>query len=125
MVKELAFLAYSENDVPRSFALYRDVIGLPADPKAFEQFAGHWVEFDLGHATFGIGNGRALGIEPGSSFSATFEVDDVRAEREQLAQQDVPVTEVRDGPSCSSCFVTDLDGTLVARDLPSRKEPTT
>jgi catechol 2,3-dioxygenase-like lactoylglutathione lyase family enzyme len=110
MVKELAFLAYSVSDVQRSLRFYRDVIGLRPEPGMFEQTGGHWVEFDLGNATFGIGNGTGLGIEPGSSFSATFEVDDVAAMRERLLAQSVPVTEIHDGPKCTSAFVTDPDG---------------
>jgi predicted enzyme related to lactoylglutathione lyase len=59
---------------------------------------------------FGIGNGEPLGIIPGTSFSATFEVDDVAAERQRLLDLGVPVTEVHDSPVCFSAFVTDPEG---------------
>jgi len=53
MVQDLAFIAYSVRDVPAARAFYRDVMGLtPA-----QSFGDHWVEFDIGSTTFGIGNG--------------------------------------------------------------------
>jgi predicted enzyme related to lactoylglutathione lyase len=106
MVKEMAFAAYSVRDVPKAREFYRDVVGLtPA-----ESFGDHWVEFDVGSTTFGIGNGEPLGITPGSSFAVTFEVDDVAAERERYLGLGVQVTEVNDFPNCYSAFVTDPEG---------------
>lgn len=90
MVKEMAFVAYSVRDVPRAVELYRDVMGF----KPAERFGDHWVEFDVGGTTFGIGNGEPLGIPPGSSFAATFEVDDLAAERSRLKGLGIDVTEV-------------------------------
>jgi hypothetical protein len=57
-------------DVPAAAAFYRDTIGLTPG----ESFSDHWAEFELGSLTFGVGNGEPLGIAPGSSFSATFQV---------------------------------------------------
>jgi predicted enzyme related to lactoylglutathione lyase len=106
MIKEMAFVAYSVRDVPAARAFYRDTMGLtPGD-----SFGDHWAEFELGNVTFGIGNGEPLGIIPGSSFSATFEVGDVAAERERLLALGVPVTEIHDSPVCFSAFVTDPEG---------------
>jgi predicted enzyme related to lactoylglutathione lyase len=106
MVKEMAFVAYSVSDVPKAREFYRDVVGLTPG----ESFGDHWVEFDLGNATFGIGNGEALGIPPGSSFAVTFEVDDVAAERDRYLGLGHPVTEVHEFPVCYSAFVTDPEG---------------
>ena len=60
--------------------------------------------------TFGIGNGEPLGILPGSSFAATFEVGDVAAERERLIGLGVPITDIHESPVCFSAFVTDPEG---------------
>jgi catechol 2,3-dioxygenase-like lactoylglutathione lyase family enzyme len=106
MVKGLAFIAYSVRDVPKARDFYRDVVGLSIGA----EFENYWVEFDVAGTTFGIGNGEPLGIAPGSSFAATFEVDDVVSERERLVGLGVPVTEVREAPTCWSAFVTDPDG---------------
>jgi predicted enzyme related to lactoylglutathione lyase len=106
VIKEMAFVAYSVRDVPRAIEFYRDVVGL----KPSETFGEHWAEFDVGTTTFGIGNGEPLGIIPGSSFSATFEVDDVGAMRESLVAKSIKVTDLMDSPACTSCFVTDPEG---------------
>ena len=106
MVKDMAFVAYSVRDVPRAIAFYRDTVGL----RPGASFGDHWAEFDVGSATFGIGDGTPLGIQPGSSFAATFEVDDVRAEQQRLKSAGVPVTDINESPVCWSCFVTDPEG---------------
>ncbi len=106
MVKDIAFVAYSVRDVPAAAAFYRDVIGL----KPTDVSSDHWVEFDVSGVTFGIGNGEPLGIPPGSSFSTTFEVDDLAAERSRLLDRGVPVTAINDFPGCFSAFVTDPEG---------------
>ena len=106
VIKDMAFVAYSVRDVPRAIEFYRDVIGL----KPSDVFGEHWAEFDVGTTTFGIGNGEPLGIVPGSSFSATFEVDDVVATRDGLVAKHITVTDLMDGPACTSCFVTDPEG---------------
>jgi predicted enzyme related to lactoylglutathione lyase len=106
MVKEMAFIAYSVRDVPAAAGFYRDTIGL----KPGELASAHWVEFDVGNVTFGIGNGEPLGIVPGTSFSMTLEVDDLVAERQRLLERNVPITEIRESPVCFSAFVTDPEG---------------
>lgn len=119
MIKEMAFVAYSVRDVPRAIEFYRDVVGL----KPSEMFSDRWAEFDLGNATFGVGNGESIGIVPGSQFSATFEVDDITTARERLVGADVAVTEIWDTPVCQVCFVTDPDGNRFG--LHQRKTATT
>ena len=117
MIKDMAFVAYSVRDVPKARDFYRDVVGLtPGDA-----FGDVWVEFSVGNTTFGIGNGEPLGITPGTSFAATFEVDDVAAECERLAARGVPVTDVNESPVCWSVFVTDPEGNKFG--LHQRKTP--
>jgi predicted enzyme related to lactoylglutathione lyase len=106
MVKNFAFVAYSVRDVPKAIEFYRDVIGL----KPGDTFSEHWAEFDVDGIAFGIGNGEPLGITPGTSFSAVFEVDDVAAERSRLEKAGVTVSDVHESPICYSVFVTDPEG---------------
>jgi predicted enzyme related to lactoylglutathione lyase len=110
MVKEMAFVAYSVSDVPRSIEFYRDTVGLTPS----EMFGDHWAEFDVGATTFGVGNGEAIGIAPGSQCSAAFEVDDLAKMREKLIGLGVGVSDVMDSPVCTTCFVTDPDGNRFA-----------
>ena len=106
MVKEMAFVAYSVRDVPAAIAFYRDVVGL----KPSAMVSDHWAEFDVGTATFGLGDGTPLGIEPGSSFSVTFEVDDIDAEQQRLKDAGVKIGDVHDTPVCRVAFATDPEG---------------
>ena len=117
MVKDLAFIAYSVRDVPRATAFYRDVVGLEPG----EAFGDHWIEFNVGSTTFGIGNGEGLGFMPGTSTGAAFEVDDLGGMRERLLAHDAEVTEISTFPSgCSACFATDPEGNRFA--LHQRKQ---
>ena len=75
-------------DVARSRDFYRDVLGL----KVGNDYAPHWVDFDLGSgiqlAMHPAGEG--LEVHPGS-MSVGFSVEDVDAFVAQLAAQNVPV----------------------------------
>lgn len=106
MVKDIAFFAYSVRDMPRARAFYSETLGLPPG----DSFGDHWIEFNIGSATFGIGNGEGLGFEPGSSTGAMFEVDDIEAMRERLKAAGVEVGEVHEFPACAACFARDPEG---------------
>ena len=110
MIKDIAFVAYSVRDVPKSVAFYRDVIGLKPGGLNSE----NWVEFEVGPATFGVGKGESIGITPGSQFSAAFEVDNVGELHKKLVAQGITVTDLMEAPTCTSCFVTDPDGNRFA-----------
>jgi catechol 2,3-dioxygenase-like lactoylglutathione lyase family enzyme len=117
MVRDIAFFAYSVRDVPRARAFYTETLGL----RPGEVFGDHWVEFDVGATTFGIGNGEPLGFEPGSSTGAAFEVDDLHAMRDRLKASGVEVGEVHEFPACVTCFARDPDGNRFA--LHQRRTP--
>jgi predicted enzyme related to lactoylglutathione lyase len=106
MIKDMAFMAYSVKDVPAAIVYYRDVIGLTPG----KMFGDHWAEFDVGSTAFGIGNGEPLGMQPGTSFGAVFEVDDLTAERERLLAAGVVTGEINESPVCFSLFLTDPEG---------------
>ncbi|MBV8151679.1 MAG: VOC family protein [Candidatus Eremiobacteraeota bacterium] len=106
----MAFIAYSVRDVPRAKAFYQDALGLTVG----ESFGDHWIEFDVGNTTFGIGNGEPLGYTPGQSTGAAFEVDDIGGMRERLKAAGAQVSEVHDMPNCHACFVTDPEGNRFA-----------
>lgn len=116
MVKDIAFIAYSVTDVPRSVAFYRDVVGLTPG----SMHGDLWAEFNIGTSAFGVGKGEAIGIAPGSQFSAAFEVDDLDAMVDRLKKHGVKMTDVSDSPVCRSVFVTDPDGNRFA--LHQRKQ---
>jgi predicted enzyme related to lactoylglutathione lyase len=117
MVKEMAFFAYSVRDLPRARAFYGETLGL----RQGDAFGDHWVEFNVGNATFGVGNGEPLGFEPGMSTGAAFEVDDMDAMRERLKASGVEVGEVHEFPACVTCFARDPEGNRFA--LHQRRTP--
>lgn len=106
MITDIAFFAYSVRDVPAAIAFYRDVLGLQPGELVNE----HWAEFAVGDMTFGVGNGEPLGMPPGKSFGAMFEVDDINAERARLVKAGVDASDVHDGPVCLSVFFADPEG---------------
>jgi predicted enzyme related to lactoylglutathione lyase len=110
MVKDIAFFAYSVRDVLRARTFYREALGL----KEGDMVSDHWVEFNVGNTTFGVGNGEPLGFEPGASTGAAFEVDDMQATRKRLKASGVEVGEVHEFPVCVTCFARDPDGNRFA-----------
>src|ERR1700722_11489207 len=63
----LGFAAYPVADIGRAIAFYRDTVGLGEATVMNDDYA----EFDLGNAAFGLdASTAALGVEPGSAFSA-------------------------------------------------------
>jgi predicted enzyme related to lactoylglutathione lyase len=117
MVKEMAFIAYSVRDVPRAKSFYGATLGLIQG----DSFGDHWVEFNVGGTTFGVGDGTPLGFEPGASTGAAFEVDDLQAMRERLKEAGVEVGDVLEFPACVTCFARDPDGNRFA--LHQRRAP--
>jgi len=110
MVKDIAFIAYSVRDVPRARDFYQNVLGLTPG----ESFGDHWVEFDVGGTTFGIGNGETLGFTPGASTGAAFEVDDIAEMRERVVKAGVEASEAHEFPACFSVFASDPEGNKFA-----------
>ena len=107
MVKELSFVAYYVRDVPRARAFYGEVLGL----RPGEWFNDEWIEFDLGNTAFALdGTGEELGIPPGSSSGAAFEVDDVAAMRQRLVDAGAEASEVYEFAPCFACFAKDPEG---------------
>jgi predicted enzyme related to lactoylglutathione lyase len=117
VVKDIAFFAYSVRDVPRARAFYSEVLGL----KPGDSFGDHWVEFDVGSTSFGVGNGEGLGFAPGASTGAAFEVDDLHAMRDLLLARGSEVSEVHEFPACMTCFASDPEGNRFA--LHQRRTP--
>lgn len=110
MVKDIAFFAYSVRDVPAAVAFYRDVVGLQPG----QTFGDHWAEFDVGPTAFGLGNGESLGMPPGASSGAAFEVEDIAEMRQRLLRNGITVSEVHEFPNCSACFAADPEGNKFA-----------
>ena len=111
-------MAYYVRDVSRARRFYGEVLGL----KPGEWFNESWIEFDVGGTTFALdGTGEELGISPGSSTGAVFEVDDIHAMRQRLVDAGAQPTEVSEMPSCWVSFASDPEGNRFA--IHHRKAP--
>ncbi len=108
-VTAIAFTMYPVTDVARAFAFYRDKLGLRQEGMN----EAWWVEFDVGGATFGVGDVPDNGT-PGSAQSLILEVDDMKSFRALLTQRGVESSEPHHTPyDCSISKVQDPDGNTV------------
>ncbi len=108
-VTDVAFIMYPVKDIQRSKEFYGATLGLPQ--KGMDE--AWWVEFDVGAATFGIGNIPNHG-EPGTAQSLVLEVSDLPAFRDRLTAQNVQSSEPMETPfHCLISVLEDPDGNKV------------
>jgi catechol 2,3-dioxygenase-like lactoylglutathione lyase family enzyme len=107
----LAHVNLSIEDVERSRAFYRDLLGLPEAPRPADAGrAGCW--FELG------GVGVHLSAEPGAQNASSkrhvaFEVEDLDAARAELSRHAVPIEEGKPMAGVRRLFVRDPSGNRI------------
>ncbi len=108
-VTGIAFTMYPVTDVARALTFYRDKLGLRQDGMN----EAWWVEFDVGGATFGIGNVPDNG-KPGEAQGLVLEVENLGAYRTILSKRGVESTEPHKTPyNCAITMLRDPDGNAV------------
>ena len=107
-VTGVAFTMYPVTDMARAVAFYRDEIGLTPTDYASD----YWSEFDVGGATFGIGNFEQVG-KPGTGASLALEVDDIAAAHARLVDRGVTISAPHELTNCWLSVVHDPDGNQV------------
>jgi predicted enzyme related to lactoylglutathione lyase len=107
--KEIAFIAYPVTDVARARKFYEDVLGLNPNAAVGSE-TPHWIEYDIGPGTLGIGSSpQWLPSQDGAS--AALEVEDFEDAVATLRQHNVPIIiGPMDLPSCQMVTVRDPDG---------------
>ena len=92
-------------DLPTMTAFYRDVLGLPQNPR-------EPTEFETGNLTLAIWKPEDQGVEfsSGGSHGIALRVEDVAAARAQLESKGVEFIGERDSGVCKMAFFTDPDG---------------
>ena len=112
-ITELAFASYPVTDIARARAFYEGVLGLEVTTENNMGDGGHWIEYDIGATTLGIG--RAEDWKPGSDgCSVALEVEDFDSAISELRKAGTPF---RMGPFetpvCHMAMVNDPDGNTV------------
>ncbi len=107
-IETIAFTMYPVSDMPRAVAFYRDALGLAQAGLSSD----HWVEFEAGGGTFGVGNFEQVG-KPGTAQSLALEVSDLPALRAKLAERGIDASEPHALTNCSIAVVRDPDGNQV------------
>ena len=110
-VTEIAYTGTPVTDMKRARAFYEGVLGLKP---TMEADGGLWVEYDIGHGTFGIGCfGDAWKPSPDGTCVA-FEVEDFDGEVARLKSERVTFArECVETPICRFVIIRDPDGNMI------------
>jgi predicted enzyme related to lactoylglutathione lyase len=112
-VTEIAFSAYAVTDIPRARQFYEGVLGLKATQDHDTSGGGHWIEYDIGAGTLGIG--KAEGWKPSADgCTVALEVENFDEAVAALKAANTPVRMGPfDTPVCHMMMVADPDGNTV------------
>ena len=104
-IERVDFVDIPSRDVERSVAFYRDVLGLPQNPR-------EPTEFEAGNVTLAIWRPEDQGVEfvSGASHGIALRVPDVAAAKVELEAKGVEFVGVRDSGVCDMAFFSDPDG---------------
>jgi predicted enzyme related to lactoylglutathione lyase len=109
-ITEIAFSSYAVTDIERSRIFYEDVLGLEVTMETNMGGAGHWIEYNIGAGTLGIG--RTAGWKPsGDGCTVALEVEDFDGAISELKAAKVPFRiEPMETPVCHMAIIHDPDG---------------
>jgi catechol 2,3-dioxygenase-like lactoylglutathione lyase family enzyme len=104
-VERVDFVDIPSHDVERSIAFYRDVLGLPQNPR-------EPTEFEAGNVTLAIWKPEDQGVEfpKSAAHGIALRVADVAAARAELESKGVEFIGERDSGVCNMAFFEDPDG---------------
>jgi catechol 2,3-dioxygenase-like lactoylglutathione lyase family enzyme len=104
-VERVDFVDVPSRDVERSIAFYRDVLGLPQNPR-------EPTEFEAGNVTLAIWRPEEQGVEfpRSAAHGIALRVADVAAARAELEAKGVEFIGERDSGVCNMAFFEDPDG---------------
>ncbi len=114
-IKEIAFTGYPVSDIKKSRDFYESVLGLSGgefDHEVEGMPGKHWIEYEIGNATFAISNTWEPSGQSGPSVA--FEVDDFDSFVTHLKNSGVNfITDRIDSPVCCFALITDPDGNSI------------
>lgn len=106
---DIAFTAYGVSDMKKARAFYEGVLGLVPNGEYDKTPDSHWVEYNIGQGTLGIGQADEW---PPSEIGASIalEVDDFDGFVEILKAKKVPIVNgPNDFPACHMVVIQDPD----------------
>lgn len=111
-ITEIAFSTYPVTGIARSRAFYEGVLGLKATYES-KTAQGHWVEYDIGSGTLGIGS--APGWKPSADgCCVALEMEDFDSSIVALKAADVPFKMGPfETPVCHMAMILDPDGSVI------------
>ncbi|HLH53159.1 MAG TPA: VOC family protein [Verrucomicrobiae bacterium] len=113
-IVDVAFFAYAVSDMAKARAFYEGVLGLKPNSDYDGSANAHWVEYDIGSTTVGVGCAPGM-FEPSTKgASAALEVDDFDEALSMIKAKNVPVVMgPHDFPSCRMVVLADPDGNRI------------
>ncbi len=119
-ITEIAFSTYPVLDMPRARAFYEGVLGLKVTMNQDMGTDGHWIEYDIGSGTLGLG--RYEGFKPtADGCTVALEVDDFEAAVAKIKAANTPIKMGPfETPMCHMVMVSDPEGNTLI--LHKRKE---
>jgi predicted enzyme related to lactoylglutathione lyase len=113
-ITEVAFFAYAVSDMKTARAFYEGVLGLTPNSEFDGSDNGHWVEYDIGTATVGIGCAPGIWEPSSKGASAALEVDDFDTAVETMKAKAIPIVMgPHDFPTCEMIVIADPDGNRI------------
>ena len=111
---DIAFFAYAVSDMKTARAFYEGVLGLTPNSEYDGSEGAHWVEYDIGAATLGVGCAPGMWDPSPKGASAALEVDDFDSAVEAMKAKEVPIVMgPHDFPSCQMTVIADPDGNRI------------
>lgn len=109
-ITEIAFSSYPVTDVPRAKAFYEGVLGLQCTMDHDMGEKGHWIEYDIGAGTLGLG--KYPGWKPTSDgCTVGLEVDDFEAAVKVIQESGASINMGPfETPVCHMLMISDPDG---------------
>jgi len=112
-ITEIAFSSYPVTDIPKARAFYEGVLNLKATSETNLGEQGHWVEYDIGPGTLGIG--RSPGWKPApDGCTVALEVNDFEQAVAAFTAAAVPIKMGPfETPVCRMVMISDPDGNTI------------
>ena len=110
-INKIAFFAYAVSDMEKARGFYEGILGLTPNSEYDGTGNVHWIEYDIGEGTLGVGCAPGMWDPSTKGASAALEVDDFDDALAWIKDKNVPIVMgPNDFPSCRMVVIADPDG---------------